>query len=331
MSWSLVGLEDLGRASAVTDDVAWIEACARTGSAEPVILKRGDTLLPLCRRRRHGLLFLEALGQTSRSTAGPVGAGGDDCWTLTPRDLPLKADLVDIRRFPADLADRMFPDSPGRLVRPDILHFGRPLEDSRDAFLDNLSKGTRKDLRYCLNRVEKTFGAGGVRHESVGLDAANWDKTWRQAEEFSRYTWQGKAGVSVLTNPGKRRFLSCLAAKGMTVTVHAYRLGDDVAAMAITMRNNGQILIYSHEYHVDFAKYQPGHLLNYLIISEAIADGISSLDFGVGETQHKYSWRCDPKPLWRIMTPLTWKGWLALAYQQARWRVGAIFTRRTGS
>ena len=90
------------------------------------------------------------------------------------------------------------------------------------------------------------------------------------------------------------------------------------------MEKNKEILIYSHEYHADYAKYQPGHILNFCIISKALSNGISILDFGVGATQHKYEWQCTPEVLWRILVPLTWKGHLALAYQKARWWLGAL-------
>jgi hypothetical protein len=324
MGWSVAALEAIHTSATLTDDVSWLQACAATDGGQSIVLQHGSVALPLCWKKRHGLVVVECLGQENRSAAGPIPADGAAMPPLHHEDLPQKADLIDFRRVPKAHIDSVFPLSPSRLTRFDILHFGRALGENEEAFLATLGKGTRKDLRYAINRVGKTFGQQQVRYQSVPLTQDNWEETWAKAAHFAQHTWQGKANVSVLTNSAKKLFLYNLLKNGMAVTMHSYSFGDDIAAAAITMEKHGQILIYSHEYHADYAKYQPGHILNYNIILDAMANGISVLDFGVGATPHKYEWQCNPDALWRIMVPLTWKGRLAMAYQKTRWRMGAM-------
>jgi CelD/BcsL family acetyltransferase involved in cellulose biosynthesis len=324
MAWSTVPLETVRTGTALTDRPAWLKACADVAYGTPLILCRDEGFLPLCLARRQGLTVAQGFGQAYRSVAGPILEGGAAMPALEPGDLPAEVDLVDLRRFPRAFVEAVLPSSPARLARPDILHFDRALEGSGEAFLASLSKGTQKDLRYVLRRVEKTFGKEGISRRTVRLDEENGAAAWAEAEAFARNSWQGQTGVSVLANPEKRTFFSRLQRNGMAVKLHFYALGAEVAAVAVTMEDHGHILIYAHEYHAGYAKYQPGHILNYHIMADAIDDGITTLDFGVGETPHKYAWQCRSHPLWRVMVPLTWKGWLALGYQKTRWQVAAL-------
>lgn len=329
MAWSTVPLETVRTGTVLTDSPAWLTACAAEACGRPVVLACEEAFLPLCLTRRQGLTVAEGLGQATRSVAGPILAQDGAMPPLYPDDLPEKADLLDLRRFPRAFVDAVFPSSPDRLARPDILRFDRPLGESQEAFWASLSKGTQKDLRYVLRRVEKTFGRDGIARQSVRLDAENWDATWAKAEAFAPNSWQGQSRVSVLTDPGKRAFLARLGQNGMAVRLHFYALGDVVTAVAVTMEDRGHLLIYAHEYHGAYAKYQPGHILNYHILVEAIENGLTTLDFGVGETPHKYAWQCQSHSLWRVMVPLTWKGRLALGYQKTRWQVAALGKGRT--
>lgn len=324
MAWSIDTLEAIRPGATLTDAAAWLTACAETEDGKVVVLRQGPVMLPLCWRKKFGLVVVESLGQEYRSVAGPIIAEGEAMPALNPEDLPVKADLIDLRRFPKEYLDVVFPSSPARFTRFDILRFDRALNDSGDAFLASLSKGTRKDLRYSIHRVEKMFGEKNVHCQSVKLREDNWEETWERAADFVQHSWQGRSKVSVVTDNKKKEFLFRLMKNKMVVKIHFYCFSDVVSAMAITMESNGHVLIYSHEYHSDYAKYQPGHILNFQIILDAIANGLTALDFGVGATQHKYSWQCDSKDLWRIMVPLTWKGHLALAYQKTRWRIAAL-------
>lgn len=331
MRWSIDGLDGLSRnTSAVTDAASWLRACAATEAGRAVVLRQGEHFLPLCWQRRHGLSVVEALGQGQRTVAGPVGVAKAPMPVLGLADLPARADLLDFRRFPAVHADSVFPGFPSRLASVDIACFKRSLAGDEEAFLASLSKGARKDLRYAMRRVERTFGKDSPGHEAVTLGAENRDAAWNRAADLAGRSWQGKAGVSVVTDGKKKRFLKRLMENGMTVKIHFYSLGDVLAAFAITMENGKEILIYAHEYDAAYAKYQPGHILNFSIIATALTNGISLLDFGVGETPHKYEWQCSRETLWRILVPLTWKGHLALAYQKARWFWGGLRNRPKG-
>ena len=322
MVWTIDALDGLGSDGTVSDAASWLRACAETDAGRPVVLRHGRVLLPLFWRRRHGLVVAEGLGQDHRSVAGPIGIADGAMPAFGPDDLPQAADLVDIRRFPAAYADSLFPSCASRVARFDIARFKRPLAADEEAFLATLSSGARKDLRYAVRRVDRVFGQGAARYEAVTLDAANWRATWEKAAGLSRHSWQGKARVSVLAGGEKKVFLEKLMQHGMTVKMHFYCLGDVLAAAAVTMETDEEILLYAHEYHAGYAKYQPGHILNFNIISKALSDGISVLDFGVGATRHKYEWQCSSESLVRVLVPLTWKGRLALAYQKARWRLG---------
>ena len=324
MGWSVEGLECVDTGTGVTDAPAWLHACADTAGGKTVVLRHGDVTLPLCLKKRHGLVIATCLGQQSRSDAGPQGSETRAMPPLAAQDLPGNVDLVDLRRFPALHRDSVLPECACRLTRPDIVRFSRPLEGAEEAFLATLSKGTRKDLRYIVNRVKKVFGQDNLRCRTVRLTEKNWAETFCQASTFARHTWQGQAGVSVLTAPGKQAFLFQLLRNAMPINMHFQHFGDAIAAVAITMEHNGTLLIYAHEYHMEQAKYQPGHILNYTIIMEAIQNGISRLDFGVGSTPHKYEWQCEPHELWRILAPVTWKGRLALTARKMRWRLGDL-------
>lgn len=323
MAWTQVALDDIYSDADITDDVSWLKACHDIDAGACMVLRNGDVFMPLRYTRQHGLVRVESLGQRYRSVAGPLGANGREMPEIHPEDLPEKADIIDLRRFPQHHIDNAFPFAPARLTHTDSKHFARSLEPTSDAFLLTLAKNTKKDLRYSANRVGKVFGEENVHYEQMPLNEANWNETWDKASAIVPYTWQGKSGVSMLTNDSMKLFLSQLVKHGMAVVFHLYRINDDPAAVVVSMNKNGKVLIYSHEYNENYAKYQPGHLLNMRVILDAIAQGNSWLDFGVGDTPHKYLWRCQPQELWRILVPLTWKGVVAATYQNMRWKVGA--------
>lgn len=327
MSWSLAELDEVRSAEALTDDPAWLAACVVADGGRCVVLRRGDVFLPLAWKQRGGLTVVENLGQDYRSVCGPIGSNGHGMPAVETEHLPERADLIDLRRLPRECLPSLFPGGAWRVERFDILHFRRRLEESPDAFLKSLNKSTRGELKYSRNKVEKAFGQANARHEIERLTARDGDRLWEKGASIVPFTWQGKNGVSLLTDQKKKGFLMRLAENGMPVFFHYYYLGEDMAAIAITMEKNGQMLMYAHEYNGDYSKFRPGHLLNYLAISDAMAKRIPELDFGVGDTPHKHAFRCTATELWRLLVPLTWKGRLAVAYQKLRWQAGALINR----
>ena len=301
------------------------------GWHEGLVLRNDGVSWPLSWRRNAGLTVVEMLGQDFRSSTGPLCVGDAQGTSLHPDDLPEPADVADFRRLPEECLGSLLPSVALRLARPDVVHFDRDLEGSVEAFMASLSSGAKKELRYCRNRADKTMGESALRFETVPVTPGNWEETRARAMAMAPYSWQAKSGQSVLVNEGKKHFLMHVMQNGLPLFFHFLHFGDAIAALALTIRNSGQILVYSHEYNSEFSKFRPGYLLNQEIITEAIGQGVSRLDFGVGEAPHKHVFRCRPKQLWRLILPLTWKGRVAVAYQKARWLAGELLHRKTAA
>jgi hypothetical protein len=330
MDWSLAELEDIGPRDFPTDHLSWLKACEQASPGRCLVLRHGDVFLPLCLRKRLGLTVLEGLGQDFRSIAGPIGGNGSTMAAIDRPDLPMTVDLVDFRRFPKELASLVFPSSKSRLERFDIMHFGKALGNTEHDFMMSLSKSVRDELRYTMNKATKKIGSSNIRYETISIDADNWCDTWNMAEEITKYSWQGKSGLSVLQDKDKERFLKNVMMNGMPIIFHFCYLEDNMAAVSINIKHADTLVMHVHEYNGKYAKFRPGYLLNHKVIMSAISDGASWLDFGVGDTPHKRMLRCEGKELWRVLVPLTWKGRLAAGYQKLRWRAGqAVPSKRT--
>jgi hypothetical protein len=324
MAWSVAGLEDIPSTGILTDEVSWLKACADVEEGRCLVLRHGDVFLPLCTRKKCGLVVLEGLGQDLRSVCGHIGGNGSGLPNIDPEHLPERADVVDLRRLPERCLPSLFPECGMRVMHDDAVWYAREMGISTDEFLKSLATNTRKELKYSKNRVEKTFGTSNVRYRPVRLDLDTLENSWVEAASITPHTWQGKNGVSVLLDAGKKQFVKNLVHYGMPVYFHFFHLGDDLASVAISMEQNGQFLIYAHEYNINFAKYRPGSLINMNMIENAMDNGAHVLDFGIGDTPNKRMMRCASSHLWRLLVPLTWKGWLAVTYQRVRWQAGRL-------
>ncbi len=327
MAWTRAVLDDIRSADALSGDVAWLEACAAVDGGRPLVLRSGDLFWPLSVRRRSGLVVIENMGQAHRSRCGPVGENGGDRPPLETRAVGEGADVVDLRRVPQQWVDAVWPDNRQRLARFDIAQFQRRLEGSPEAFLKSLSKGTRKEFQNARNRIEKDFGADAVRVEAVALRPSNFDAVWEKAKTIAPHSWKGKEGLSVLVQERPKALVRALVANGMSVRFHFCHIGTRLAAVAVSMEKDGRVFVYCSEYDASFGKYRPGSVLRLELIKRALEAGPLLLDLGVGDTDHKQKLCCERHALWRVLVPLTWKGWMAVKYQQMRWTMGNFIPR----
>lgn len=319
-SWKSVGLEEITSENSLMDTADWLRS---DEDHTPILLENNGVYLPLGIRTHSIMHCIEGLAANTRSIAGPLGTGNA---VLNKSDVPIAADLLDLRRFPADRVNMILPKCPAKVVRPDGNAYAVEFSDSWETFFLSRSKNFRQNLRTAENRLLREFGPHALRFREYELTNENWIEIFSLGKELSQKSWQGVAGVSVFFRQEKEIWLKKLRTEEFTLSLYFLMVFDETWATVLLIKKGGRFdaLLYLMEFDQTRGFFSPGQLLVKYVLERCCTQGIQTVDFGIGGGAHKDAWCNRQYNLVRVLAPLTLIGHLAVWWQQLRWTAGRL-------
>ena len=298
---------------------AWLDAFYRTmlapHDAEKLVVTGRDSadgtllfLLPLLRRRRSGVVLIEAanlgVGDYAHPVVAPALRRGDFVSAVSTALPPY--DILNIRPIRDESRGLWRAFLPGRsrtldysahaagLSAPFVAWRGKALDGSFARYLDRKKKRFLKSGKVELVRMDSDFRAG------IDLIAA---------------IRAGRFEDDILQNAYAREFYADVAANGQEVA-RIYRLmldGADVAqAFGLVLDGRFYYLLIGADYE-RFGKHSPGLVLYDLLIENWIEEGGTVFDFTIGDVAFKRDFGTTPTPMHALVDTATLKGRLALS------------------
>lgn len=308
-----VWCETVGRARAVTPAFAAVFAA----SGEPALL------LPLGIERKNGIRILRFLDGGVCDYNAPVVFPAAAKWGATEmhaawdelrRQLP-PFDIAILEKMPAMVEDFANP-----LLR---LATQQHSESSHVASLSSpWEKFSRErlpdaaDSRRCRRKLDKL---GTVRIEIAESEARRIELV-EAMMRMKRRRYIETRGHDVFLKSGSGAFYREATRRlgaGGTVQLSALSLNDEILAVhwGYVTRDRFYYLMPSHE-GGKWRSFSPGRLLNEWLLEWSIAQGLRTLDFGIGDEPYKRGY-CDVSvPLWDAYLPESLKGRLFSAASQ---------------
>lgn len=189
-----------------------------------------------------------------------------------------------------------------------------------DSYLARKSKKHRGNIRRLLRDQERT---PTLRIECVTAAPAALQNEIREVEAAS---WKAVGGSLRMEGPGATfyaRFLARFAERGW-LELWTCRVEARLLAYLITFRYRERVFYYNGGYRADAEQYTelpPGTLLIANALKSAHDRGLRSFDFLRGDEPYKALWASERQPLYHVVVPMGWRGRLAAAAIQARWRL----------
>lgn len=173
--------------------------------------------------------------------------------------------------------------------------FGNWYEPVRGSWPDYLAE-RKSNLRSTIKRMGKKFaGEGGVlevvtRPEDMAEAIAAYEKvyaaSWKNPEPFKDFM------------PG---LLQTYAEKGMLRLGLARLNGEPIAAQAWIV-GHGRAEIYKVAYDEAFKEFSPGTLVTAMLIQHVMeVDGVSEIDYLIGDDAYKKTWMSKRRERWGIV------------------------------
>lgn len=264
--------------------------------ATPVVVRVDDAasgipvaVLPLLRRRRHGLLVFEGADLGLCDYLAPVmhadlDLDEDGCarfWDALLRALPAKGALC-LKKLPERVAGRRNPLAFGFAARPmGIGAVSLPLCDDAETSLFN--RNTRKHV----GRITKLEGYRYCQASTPEEADAFFDVILEQRRRRCR-----EQGIACsLDAPGVEAFYRDLARRGVAdgrILVQAIRVGEEwVASLYGFVRDQRFTGIITTIGGERWQKLSAGHANWVLTIRWALERGLTAIDFGVGQQAYK--------------------------------------------
>jgi CelD/BcsL family acetyltransferase involved in cellulose biosynthesis len=184
--------------------------------------------------------------------------------------------------------------------------------------MENFEQALPKNLRHNIRRRRKMIGSPDRlifsmsrkaseltsdldvffdlhqrRQRSKGERGRFFDKRWR--ESFQE--------------------MSLMLLKAGLLRLGMLRIDGHPAACYYNLRMGEREYCYSGGMEPGYARYSPGSLLDYWMISEAIKDGIRTYDFGLGNEAYKFQWANETSHLFEMVRARTrvesliWEKW----------------------
>ncbi|ODT82394.1 MAG: hypothetical protein ABS76_07170 [Pelagibacterium sp. SCN 64-44] len=269
--------------------------------------------LPLVLSRRSGCVLAEIPGsQLGNSDWFPQQAGPALDGELLDRAFAIlaRAQGVDILRFSNLPAAWQGRDNPllGYPVAPAPDHFyvGPIGPHTRDS----LPKRRRGDILRGQRRLEEMTGPVTLRRASTPAEVEAMHAAFLQ-QRTVRFREMGVRNIFAET-PFRRLFddlaKTSLAMDRPTLCFDALYGGDEILATAIGIRAGSHYSQYiNSNASGPAAKYNLMGLLMYLLVERLVAEGVESLDMGVGDFAYKEIWT-QKTAVYDLMLPLSLKG-----------------------
>jgi CelD/BcsL family acetyltransferase involved in cellulose biosynthesis len=191
-------------------------------------------------------------------------------------------------------------------IEPDINCWRLELPGSWEAYLAQLSKSHRKQLRRLENRV---LAAGRARLHTI-TQPEELDRGLAVLIDLHQRRWRACGQPGVFGAPRFRAFHRDVARQFLEsgqLRLHWLELDGQPAAAEYDFAGDG--VIYSYQSGVDPARRaeEPGRLITIAVIQAALAEGCRAIDFLRGDEPYKAHWRAEPRACLRaeIVAP-TW-------------------------
>lgn len=327
---------EMGPAAAVTPFQTtywlgpWFRILAPAKSIEPVLVNVRDKstgeiamLLPLVRRRTHGIDLLEfpdlSVSDYAFPLLGPAAPESSEAalaaWKAACGCIP-NVDLIRLHKLlPAANGKAnplaFLPVKPADTVRNTMY-----LPKSWDEYLRARSASFRKELR----RHMRTLGEmGGVECQML-TDVAKAHEALSNLEKFHRKRIEALGGKYTLHEQPFSRFYHELVEQGLGSfsLLSIMKAGDRSVAVAYSLLHGLTCTTVRLAYRGDeWDRCSPGVLLATEIVKWGIKNGLETFDFGAGEYEYKKRIGCEVMPLLSYEKPMTIKGRLALIARES--------------
>jgi CelD/BcsL family acetyltransferase involved in cellulose biosynthesis len=275
---------------------AWLATRGAADGYRPMVavLRAGERLigvLPLARRRYHGVRLLEWAGVGTLDYADALvdpSVGRPAALRAMWQAVRLRGgfDVVRLGQVRSDAACVDLIEELGARVEGDAPAFAVPVAwADGQAWLRSLPKRSRQAVTYGLRRLAGEGVAFRVG-EAAGSRTELLDALLRQ-----KLAWHEATGLEGLAiKPGGAEFVRTLAeamaARGM-LHLSALRSDEAVVACHLGFVRDGVLYYYLPTYDRAFAKHGPGHLLLSCLLMWCCDNGLRRLDLLVGPEPYK--------------------------------------------
>ena len=247
------------------------------------------------------------------------------------------ADLVALSNIPLTWRGMIHPLSGLDAVEHQNHAFQLPLKASMDETIAQLNrKKRRKRYSKQSRRIEEL---GGYDH----LVASTPEENQRLLSAFFRQKarrFETLGLPDVFRAPETQAFFQMLAETEVgsvqaPLTLHALRLKGEydghIAAISGQSRKGDHIIFqFGSIDETVLPELSPGDFLYWLIIEQAIAEGATLIDFGLGDQQYKRAWCCIETVQHDLLLPVTPLGSLAASVEKGLTRAKAKIKAHRG-
>lgn len=192
------------------------------------------------------------------------------------------------------------------VAAPDHLYLGSIGPETRDS----LPKRRRVDILRGQRRLEELVGPISLRRARSEAEIAVIHAAFLEQRAI-RFREMGVANI--FAEPSFRQLFdelgkASLHAERPTMCFDALYAGDEILATAIGVQTRTHYSQYiNSNVSGPASKYSLMGLLMYLLIDTLVAEGVESIDMGVGDFGYKETWT-QKTPVYDLVLPLTAKG-----------------------
>jgi CelD/BcsL family acetyltransferase involved in cellulose biosynthesis len=257
-------------------------------SARPLLF------IPLCRRRRHGLMTIEFpdIGVSDYNTALVApdidldAYGMRDLWEHVRRALP-RADLVHFEKIPAKMCGRDNPLARLDWLRPTDRAWTLKLPATRELY-DKQVVHPKICKEHRRKRRRLTEHCGELRLV-VAANAKMGEFVFETLCKERRARFRAAGRFDVLAEPCFAAFYRAVIFDewGPFSVLSALMAGDQTLATQFALRHGGGYLLLMHSFEPALERLSPGIVAIDQMVTHLIEAGERCLDFTVGDETYK--------------------------------------------
>lgn len=166
---------------------------------------------------------------------------------------------------------------------PSAEHIIVPLPSTEAEYLEKLSKATRKNIKYYLSRLKRTFPS--FQHEVRDAKEVH-EEDIRTIIGFNKLRMAEKNKVSHLSEQKVDRIIKLVKRCGFISLV---RINGQLCAGAICYHTGSTVTLHVTAHNPEYNQHSLGMLNCYLAICESIKRGAKEFNFLWGRQEYKYA------------------------------------------
>jgi CelD/BcsL family acetyltransferase involved in cellulose biosynthesis len=300
----------------------WISTVGKSPQIiKPIIVVVSDedgalALFPLMLRRSFGITVLDFLGGRQSDYSAPlIRAGKISCkefkeiWAKVLYKIP-KHDIRYFRGIPNELGAVSNPFLSISTLLFDSHSFAAKLPCTWEVFQERLPKKFKYDNARMIRRLSEI---GSLRFV-VTNDVPEFNELVKIAIKQKEDRYHETGAKNVLADIGTRDFYANLiksSSKDVSIHMSALMLNDEVLATHLGLNYKGRFYYLFPAYDEQkWGKFSPGRLLLEHLFKWAISARLDIFDFTVGAESYKDIWCNLEMPLYRMVEPLTYRGFV---------------------